>query len=593
MKKNILQMLFPKLHQISFFLLFFTFSIQQTTAQTITMPNVIGNNMVLQQNTQVPIWGWAAEGTSVTITGSWGQTVTTTAATTGKWMTKIQTPVAVAGQAPVYTLTIAGPVNTITFSNILVGEVWLCSGQSNMWFPMNYIDATYPGVVDYTSEIATASYPNIRFFAVPKANAAAPASNCNAAWTSCTPTTVSSFSSAAYYFGRELYNNAALNVPIGLIHSAFSNSAIQAWMKNEVLQNDAELKVKYIDPIFGATETKPSLLYNAMIAPIIPYAIKGAIWFQGDSNVSDGDIYAKANIAMLNDWRSDWGIDFSFYACQLYPRLYTGQKDLGSQKATFREVQGNITTSPKTGIIACSDLILNDAELFTPHPRDKKSIGTRFSLWALAKDYGQNVQYLGPKFDSYIVEGNKIRITFKSESLGTGLITKDGFNPSCFKLSASNKTFYPALAVIEGNTIVVSSTNVTIPVSVRYAFTEGARTNLMNNEGLPAYAFKTDIWPYVTYVDMPEIGTSVENTKPEVQAKLFPCVFNNYLDVSGVSKGIQSIDVFDMMGRKVKSQTGDNTSNATLDVSILSNGVYMLRVIQSDLTTIDFKAIKQ
>jgi len=593
MKKNILQMLFPKLHQISFFLLFFTFSIQQTTAQTITMPNVIGNNMVLQQNTQVPIWGWAAEGTSVTITGSWGQTVTTTAATTGKWMTKIQTPVAVAGQAPVYTLTIAGPVNTITFSNILVGEVWLCSGQSNMWFPMNYIDATYPGVVDYTSEIATASYPNIRFFAVPKANAAAPASNCNAAWTSCTPTTVSSFSSAAYYFGRELYNNAALNVPIGLIHSAFSNSAIQAWMKNEVLQNDAELKVKYIDPIFGATETKPSLLYNAMIAPIIPYAIKGAIWFQGDSNVSDGDIYAKANIAMLNDWRSDWGIDFSFYACQLYPRLYTGQKDLGSQKATFREVQGNITTSPKTGIIACSDLILNDAELFTPHPRDKKSIGTRFSLWALAKDYGQNVQYLGPKFDSYIVEGNKIRITFKSESLGTGLITKDGLNPSCFKLSASNKTFYPALAVIDGNTIVVSSPNVTIPVSVRYAFTEGARTNLMNNEGLPAYAFKTDIWPYVTYVDMPEIGTSVENTKPEVEAKLFPCVFHNYLDVSGVSKGIQSIDIFDMIGRKVKSQIGDNTSNATLNVSILSKGVYMIRVLQSDLTTIDFKAIKQ
>ena len=593
MKKYILELLFPILRQVSFFLLLFAFSIQHTTAQTITIPNVIGNNMVLQQNTQVPVWGWAAEGTSVTITASWGQTVTTTAATTGKWMTKIQTPVAVASQAPTYTLTIAGPVNTITLSNILIGEVWLCSGQSNMWFPMNYIDATYPGVVDYTTEIAAANYPNIRFFAVPKANAAVPASNCNASWTSCSPTTVNSFSSAAYYFGRELYNNAAVNVPIGLIHSAFSNSAIQAWMKNEVLQNDAELKVKYIDATFSATETKPSLLYNAMIAPVIPYAIKGAIWFQGDSNVSDGDIYAKANIAMLNDWRADWGIDFSFYACQLYPRLYTGQKDLGSQKATFREVQGNITTSLKTGIIACSDLILNDAELFTPHPRDKKSIGTRFSLWALAKDYGQNVQYLGPKFESYTVEGNKIRITFKSESLGTGLTTKDGFNPTCFKLSASNKTFYPALAVIDGNTILVSSPNVTIPVSVRYAFTEGARTNLMNNEGLPAYAFKTDVWPYVTYVDMPEISTSVENTQFDTTAKIFPGIFNNSLTISGVSKGIQTIDVFDIMGRRIKSQIGDNASNVTLDVSALAKGAYILRVVHADLTTIDFKAIKQ
>jgi len=330
-----------------------------------------------------------------------------------------------------------------------------------------------------------------------------------------------------------------------------------------------------------------------MIAPVIPYAIKGAIWFQGDSNVSDGDIYAKANIAMLNDWRADWGIDFSFYACQLYPRLYTGQKDLGSQKATFREVQGNITTSLKTGIIACSDLILNDAELFTPHPRDKKSIGTRFSLWALAKDYGQNVQYLGPKFESYTVEGNKIRITFKSESLGTGLTTKDGFNPTCFKLSASNKTFYPALAVIDGNTILVSSPNVTIPVSVRYAFTEGARTNLMNNEGLPAYAFKTDVWPYVTYVDMPEISTSVENTQFDTTAKIFPGIFNNSLTISGVSKGIQTIDVFDIMGRRIKSQIGDNASNVTLDVSALAKGAYILRVVHADLTTIYFKAIKQ
>jgi len=594
MKKSILQLLFPRLRHVSFFFLFFAFSVLHTTAQTITMPNVIGNNMVLQQNTQVPIWGWAAQGTSVTITASWGETVTTTAAITGKWMTKIQTPVAVAGQAPTYTLTIAGPVNTITFSNILIGEVWLCSGQSNMWFQMNYIDATYPGVVDYSTEIAAANYPNIRFFTVPKANAVAPVANCAGSWTICSPTTVNTFSAVAYYFGRELYNNAAVNVPIGLITSSYSNSAIQAWMKDSILRNDAELKVKYIDGTFGATETKPSLLYNAMIAPIIPFAIKGTLWSQGESNVSDGSTYTKANIAMINDWRTAWGIDFPFYAVQLTPRLWINNpKDLGSQRALFREAQTNILATPKTGMVVTSDLILNNDELFTPHPRDKKTVGIRLSLWALAKDYGQNVQYFGPQFESYTVEGNKIRITFKSESLGTGLITKDGFNPTCFKLSASNKAFYPALAQIEGNSIVVSSPYVIVPASVHYAFTEGARTNLMNNEGIAAFPFRTDAWSGFYYVDVPDLNTSVENTEIDEPAKLFPGIFQNSINITGINNGIQRIDIFDIMGRSVKSQIGDNASNATLDVSTFAKGAYILRVVQTDLTIIDFKAIKQ
>lgn len=590
MKKQI----FPRFHQVLFSVLLFAFSIQQTTAQTITMPNVIGNNMVLQQNTQVPLWGWATAGTSVTITASWGETATTTAAITGKWMTKIQTPVAIPGQAPTYTLTITGPSNTITYSNILIGEVWLCSGQSNMWFQMNYIDATYPGVVDYATEIAAANYPNIRFFTVPKANAIAPVANCAGSWTICSPTTVNTFSAVAYYFGRELYNNAAVNVPIGLITSSYSNSAIQTWMKDSILRNDTELKVKYIDGTFGATETKPSLLYNAMIAPIIPFAIKGTLWSQGESNVSDGSTYTKANVAMINDWRTAWGTNFPFYAVQLTPRLWINNpKDLGSQRALFREAQTEILSTPQTGMVVTSDLIINNDELFTPHPRDKKTVGIRLALWALAKDYGQNVQYLGPKFESFTVEGNKIRITFKSGSLGTGLTTKDGLNPTCFKLSASNKAFYPALAVIDGNTMVVSSPYVNVPASVHYAFTEGARTNLMNNEGLAAFPFRTDTWSSFYYVDVPDLNTSVVSTKLIESAKLFPGIFNYSLTISGVNRGIQTIDIFDMMGRRVKSQIGDNTSNATLDVSTLAKGAYILRVIQTDLTTIDFKAIKQ
>ena len=590
--------IYSKLRVFTISLLFLFCFVLVGKAQTVTMPNIIGSNMVLQQNTQVPVWGWAAAGTSVIVTPSWGQPVTVITGTTGKWMTKIQTPVAIPGQAPTYTLTITGPSNSISYTNILVGEVWLCSGQSNMWFPMKASGAML-GVVDYVNEIAAANFPNIRLFTVPLGDAAIPAANCGGSWASCTPTTVSSFSAVAYYFGREIYNNKAVNVPIGLINGSYWGSSIQTWIKDSVLQADADLKKKYVDKDYATAtnNVKPSLVYNAMIAPIIPFAIKGAIWYQGESNVSDGALYTKANLALVKDWRASWGSVLSFYAVQLTSYLNTGvTKDLDVHRAFFHEAQSNIMTDPKIGIVVNSDLLLNAAERYQVHPQNKKDIGIRLALWALAKDYNQPVQYLGPTYQSFSVESNKVRITYKPESIGGGLITKDGKIVSSFRIAGADKLFYPALAVIDGNTVIVSSTYVSSPVAVRYAFSDGAMTNLMNKDGVAAFPFRTDSWvewpyPYIFYVDMPE-PTDVKRVLQET-VSIFPNPFRENLTIKGINSGIKKIDIFDIMGRKVKSQVIENLSSTNLNVSEMAEGQYIIRITQMDLTTQNFKVFKQ
>ena len=487
-----------------FFVSLFLFLFHTMNGQTVTMPNIISSNMVLQQNSQVPIWGWAASGTSVSITPSWGTKTTVVADATGKWKTSIQTPVAVAGLVPVYSLMVAGPSNTLSFTNILVGEVWLTSGQSNMAFAMNFLDVgTNRGVLNYVSEIAAANYPNIRLFDVPKISSTSTQTNCTGTWASCTPTSVTNFSAVAYYFARKLHLFPGLNVPVGIINASYSGSAIQTWMKNSVLTADATLNTKYITPVTATTAVtaQPSGFYNAMIAPIIPYAIKGAIWYQGESNSGDGATYTTANIAMLNDWRTDWGTDFSFYATQLSPRLSTpGQLDNGNARADFREIQGGFTSLTKTGIIPNGDVLFAAEEYYNPHPRNKKLVGERLALMALGKDYAQAVQYLGPKDLSSTVSGSSMIINFDPTSIGSGLGIGTGLSLNCFKISGSNATFYPANAVIVGNTVVVSSPSVPVPVAVRYAYTDGAMTNFQNNDGVAAYPFKTDTWTTATNI---------------------------------------------------------------------------------------------
>ena len=569
-----------------------------TTAQTITMPYLFNNNMVLQQNTQVSIWGWASAGTKVYVKGSWAPSVTVTAVAGAdtKWIVKLPTPVAIKGQAPAYFLTISGPANSITFTNILIGEVWFCGGQSNMSFAMGPCGESPTGVVNSAAEIAQANYPNIRLFRVPNANALTPQLNITGgSWSGCSPSSVTNFTAVGYYFGRQLYNFSALNVPIGLIEDCYSGSAIQAWIKQDVLVADVTLNSKYIltqpkAADINRVEMYPYKLYNAMMSPAINFTVKGVIWYQGESNASDGSTYTLANIAMIRDWRKDNGNDFSFYAVQMSPRA-TGS----FYRAIFREAQSNIVSEPKTGIVVISDLLINNTELATAHPTNKKDVGIRLGLMALAKDYRQNIIYQGPVYQSHIIAGNKATISFKPETLGSGLNTKDGKFIKCFKIAGSDQKFYPAMAVIRDNTVEVWSPSVSTPVAVRYAIADSAMTNLQNIEGLPVFQFRTDNWSAPTYIagaDPQPVIASVDNISIH-NVSLFPNPCNNVFHISGLVSGDQRVEIYDMTGRKVKSQNGNESTNSTVDLSGVSAGAYSLKISQNDIYYAFLKVVKQ
>jgi len=569
-----------------------------TNAQTITMPYLFNNNMVLQQNTQVSIWGWASAGTTVYVKGSWSSSVTVSAVAGAdtKWIAKLPTPVAIKGQAPAYFLTISGPANSITFTNILIGEVWFCGGQSNMSFAMGPCGESPTGVVNSAAEIAQANYPNIRLFRVPNANALTPQLNITGgSWSGCSPSSVTNFTAVGYYFGRQLYNFSALNVPIGLIEDCYSGSAIQAWIKQDVLVADVTLNSKYIltqpkAADINRVEMYPYKLYNAMMSPAINFTVKGVIWYQGESNASDGSTYTLANIAMIRDWRKDNGNDFSFYAVQMSPRA-TGS----FYRAIFREAQSNIVSEPKTGIVVISDLLINNTELATAHPTNKKDVGIRLGLMALAKDYRQNIIYQGPVYQSHIIAGNKATISFKPETLGSGLNTKDGKFIKCFKIAGSDQKFYPAMAVIRDNTVEVWSPSVSTPVAVRYAIADSAMTNLQNIEGLPVFQFRTDNWSAPTYIagaDPQPVIASVDNISIH-NVSLFPNPCNNVFHISGLVSGDQRVDIYDMTGRKVKSQNGNESTNSTVDLSGVSAGAYSLKISQNDIYYAFLKVVKQ
>lgn len=566
--------------------------IQSDINQTLSMPAFFSDNMVLQQNTQAAIWGWATAGTTITVHGSWGESATTITATSGKWITKIQTPIALPGQAPAYILTVNDGTHSLTLTNVMVGEVWLCSGQSNM---MYRLDPKWP---DYAAEVAAANYPNIRFFLMPRTTSTTPLDNCVASWESCTPTNVKVFSPAAYFFGRELYNHPAVNVPIGLIQNACGQSSIQAWMKKSVLAADSELTNLYLNNYYSNPYQTATNIYNAMMAPLFPFAIKGTIWYQGEANISNGTTYTKANIALINDWRADMGNDFSFYAAQVAPYFWTtGQtKDLSARTGYFREAQNGITSLLKTGIIVTTDILGDSSELFEIHPYDKRTVGQRFAYLALAKDYGQNIQYSGPVYLSHIVEGSSVRVTFDVSSLGSGLTTKDGMSAKCFKLAGADKIFYPALAILKENEIVLSSPYVTIPVAIRYAFSEGAMTNLMNKEGIAAFPFRTDTWTSATYADMAEPSIPNPTAVNDVSVQnvcVYPNPVSDVLHIYGIGNDICQYNLLDLTGRTLISQTVPESSIVSVDVSGLNVGTYFLRILQMKGNLNNLKIVKE
>lgn len=549
-------------------------TVNSNSQATLSMPAMFSNNMVFQQNTQAAVWGWATAGTTITVTGSWGQTANATTNISGKWTAKIQTPVAVPGQAPAYTLTVNDGTSTLTLTNVLVGEVWMCTGQSNIWIQMNW----YPGF--YTSEINSANYPNIRFLTVPRLTSGTPQTNFTGSWLITNPANVANFAMIPYFFARELYNNSALNVPIGIISASYGGKGVADFMSSAALSTNSAVQTYY------AIDSQ-SQIYNAMLAPIIPFSIKGALWYQGEFNARQGSLYGTAQTLMLNDWRTSWGIDFSFYAVQVAPYLRANDnpKDISYTLALFREFQNTLLDTPKTGIVVNTDLMMDSAELLNIHPHHKIKISQRLAAWALAKDYGQAVQYQGPTYLSQAIEGAAIRIQFKPETIGTGLTTKDGKYPSNFRIAGSDKKFYPALATIDGNTVIASSLFVPNPVNIRYAYTNGAMTNLQNKEGFPAFPFRTDTyagWTGAIYIDMPyPISTALSNAVA-TKINLYPNPANDLLYLTFENNDMQRIEILDLTGKVVFSKNNINTTSQSVNISKFAQGIYLLKYQQKD-----------
>ena len=449
-----------------------------TTWADVRLPKIIGDHMVLQQKLPVSVWGWADPGEKVTVT--LGQSkVATMADAGGKWIAVCD---AMEAGGPCE-MTVAGN-NTITVKDVLVGEVWVCSGQSNM--AMSVSGANNP-----QEEIAAADYPNIRLFTVGNRIAASPQDDCNGAWAACSPKTVGGFSATAYFFGRHLHKE--VSVPVGLINTSWGGTVAEAWTSHEGLLGEADFA-----PILQRAATfnpenpnQASVLHNGMIRPLTALAIRGAIWYQGESNVSRAAQYQKLFPAMITDWRTQWGLgDFPFLFVQLAPFRYGGQDPRNC--AELWEAQRLTLSLANTGMAVTTDI----GNVTDIHPKNKQEVGRRLALWALAKTHGKDLVYSGPLYESMSAEDGKIRVKF--QHVGGGLVAKDDQPLGYFTIAAADGKFVPATAAIDGDTVVVHSEEVAEPVAVRFAWRDDAEPNLFNKEGLPASPFRTDDFDLAT-----------------------------------------------------------------------------------------------
>lgn len=529
----------------------------------VTMPHIFGSNMMLQQNESLWIWGWAEPGEKVTVTlGDNQQTGRTDAE--HKWTVRFK---ALKAGGPVE-MTVQGR-NTIQFKNVLVGDVWICSGQSNMEFGMG-------GAHNAVVEIPKANYPKIRLFTVKTKVAFEPQKDCEGEWAECTPDTVKGFTAVGYFFGRDIHQ--ALDVPVGLIHTSWGGTPAEAWTSIEKLQAVPELNVladKFAKTVAGMPALKekyaketlpnwqaanqkwkqspegiefgnrmkdwnaaaqkaksegqpepvkptpskpaprfpeppdadphvPTVLYNGMISPLIPYAVKGAIWYQGEANAGNAVQYRTLFPAMITDWRNRWGQgDFPFFWVQLANYLARNDQPIDASAGWpgLREAQNMTLSLPNTG----QAVIIDIGQADNIHPKDKMDVGHRLALAAQKVAYGKDIVFSGPTYDSMTVEGDKIRVKFKNVGGGLTIAANPTTQMSVaplapasevigFSIAGEDHKFAWADAKIDGDSIVVSSDKVKDPNAVRYGWANNPQVNLYNKDGLPASPFRTDTW---------------------------------------------------------------------------------------------------
>jgi sialate O-acetylesterase len=487
----------------------------------VTPSPLFSDHAVLQSGMSVPVWGKADPGEKVTVSIQ-GQTASATADAAGKWMVRLAN---LKAGGPLE-MTIAAK-NSITVKDVLVGEVWLGSGQSNMEFTVSAKVARFAGLLNEDQEIAAANYPKIRMFTEKQSKKYEPQTDLTGEWKICSPETVPAFSAVGYLFARDLQRELG-GEPVGILTVALGASAAEAWISREALNADPKLKpmVEKLDSLetfykehpgatVGQAPTPPltinaragnptaplrdpaqdqheaTVIYNGMVNAVIPYAIKGALWYQGESitgGVAGELMYGHVMETLVKDWRKRWGQgDFPFYAVQLPPQANV------SNNPMVREQQAEILSLPKTGLAITLDI----GEEHNVHPHNKAPLGERLTKIALANVYGKKIEFYGPIYQSMKVQGDSIRVTFTHAN---GLMAKGG-PLKWFQIAGEDQKFVDAEAKIEGNAVVVHAAGVSAPVAVRYGWDNyPAGANLYNSDELPAAPFRTDKWDVMTKI---------------------------------------------------------------------------------------------
>ena len=422
----------------------------------VKLPAVLGSHMVLQRDVPLPVWGTAEPGEAVRVDLD-GNQAETKAGSDGRWQVTLKSMKA---DGKSHRLTITGK-NTVVLEDILIGEVWVGSGQSNMEWQLR-------SAHNAKQAIPAAKHPQMRLFHVPKVQNKMPASDVKASWKVCTPQNVPSFSAVLYFFGLRLQEE--LQVPVGLINSSWGGSPIEPWT---------------------VTEKGSGGMYNGMIAPLLPLPVRGTIWYQGETNViqKNGLAYRGKMHDLINGWRRVWNNDdLAFYFVQIAPWDNTRYAD--GELPKLWEAQAATLKLPHTGMVVTTDLVPNLKDI---HPRNKLDVGNRLARWALVKDYGrQNLVYSGPLFTKHTVDGNRIRLQFAHAA--AGLKSSDGKPLSHFEIAGQDGKFVPAVAAIDGKTLVVSADAVPTPAHVRFGWQRAATPNLVNSAELPASPFQTNNW---------------------------------------------------------------------------------------------------
>jgi sialate O-acetylesterase len=488
----------------------------------LSLPAIFGDHMVLQQKQSNPVWGWGQPGETVKV-AIYGQSHMTTVDQEGYWKINLR-PIPAGGP---YRLEIEGEKSKFFFDDVLVGEVWICSGQSNMaWSVKNTNSAEL--------DILTANYPDIRLISVPQRGMQEEQNDFDGEWTACSPESIKDFSAVGYFFGRRLHH--ALGVPIGLIDNAWGGSAAEAWIRRDVLEKDGrfdELMSWWADQErsydYEATledwkqrlaeweameesqreqgpprrpnnimtgNQRPANIFNGVLHPTIGYGIKGVIWYQGESNASRAYQYRDLFPLMIQHWRSEWEQgDFPFYYVQLADFRMESEDPGDSDWAELREAQTMTMDHLKN---VGQAVIIDIGEGRDIHPRNKQMVANRLARWALAKDYGQAIQFRSPSYQSMKIDSNKITLTF--DHVGQGLYAFDTQEPLGFTIAGEDQKFVTAKAkIVSSNQIEIWSEIIENPVAVRYAWADNPICNMYSRDGLPMTPFRTDDWPGVTY----------------------------------------------------------------------------------------------